>query len=158
MSVEQQKNEIFQKLQKKRQPQHRYIFDLTSIFVRNRSKIVQCLEILMGCFLLLTVEHSECFINRNDRRRKLRFWRCDNACYHFTDLNRISSENPTFSKGCYEYRLKVQNPLTLLCKLMLPMAVELAAFPDDWVVECESRQISSSFKEFGKKYCAIFTL
>jgi hypothetical protein len=122
-----------------------FLESLTGVFIRNKHTIQQTLTILLQSFLLLVDEQKIVFCNST---RKLMVAKRPDGNFTFCDY--ING-----NKGNYEFVKIPGEDFAIVCRLMLPLAVELAACPHCWsVVTCNNETLT--LIEFGQERCDVF--
>jgi hypothetical protein len=150
-----EKNESECKENKKIQSLNAHIAFVTSSFVRNSENIKKLLTVLISGFIIMNESTNIVKFVRFDKKRmlKLSFWtpHIDRQYFCFTDLNK--DKHDIFYPGYYQYQVSTNN-IELLCNLMIPLAVELAACPSEWTIEYNDEEFSVI--NFGRMYCDVF--
>jgi hypothetical protein len=124
-----------------------------NVFIRNKTDISACLRIIMAIFATIDRKSSVSTIFTGDGKRLLSFSCQENFKYFIFEDFRKTNVEDVFEPGRYQYRIS-NNQTSLLCKLMLPLAVEVASFPREWNVQIPTND-NLTFIEFASDYCNI---
>jgi hypothetical protein len=124
-----------------------------NVFIRNKTTISACLRIIMAIFATIDKESPVSNIVTEDGKKLLSFSYEETSKYFIFEDFRKTNVDDVFEHGRYQYRIS-NNQTSLLCKLMLPLAVEVASFPQEWKVKISANE-NLTFIEFASDYCDI---